>query len=682
MNKANFFSQYEIDIKKFNKGKRIKKGGCGVVYSAQDKETGKLYAAKVIDCCDSEQQCKDSIIREIEILSYVNHPTIIKFHGFSLKDFFDENNVTILMNLATNGSLADLLSKLRNNYTIRNFTNTTRQIILVGVARGMEYLHDRNIIHRDLKTANILLDDNFHPIITDFGMSKVFEFGHSMNQSQFTGTLNYMAPEVIQGPSFDRKADVYSFGIIMYEIITYLNPYPDLLNDQISKFEFTRKVTEENYRPTFNTSIKKPLQNLIEQCWSRDPKDRPTFKEIFQKLANDENNDYCIDDVNIDELKSYIDSITQVNDRIEELLKTIKTIEKEKCEYKSENNKLKNDLEQLTYNNEQLNNENKRLLLEIDKMKKEKNEMISCDQQLKNENKMLTDIKDQLKVENKQLSKEVNILLTSKNKQIETQNTKLESEFERLNNKIKLLTSDNQKLNSDLKNMMLDIEQLNKEKTVLVSTNENLIKEKKQLHDFKTKALFNKKKLKDEANQLTLNNRQLKNKNNELKSEIDQLKEQLNNFESQNQQLTTQVKNLTIQLEECQKSLLLLKTNTNNTNKDIGDDTQKEEIKIIKENQLKSIHKEENVVQIKETDVFEDEIKIQDNIQNKVKNETNKLKKEKGYNSSFQNSLKCFDIQNMELIEDFSFYPSPEQIGSFYVPPPLLPITIHPPKYS
>ena len=72
-----------------------------------------------------------------------------------------------------------LLKKIQEYNGPKDYTNTSRQIILVGVARGMKYLHDRNIIHRDLKTDNILLDEDFHPRITDFGLSKFFETGHS-----------------------------------------------------------------------------------------------------------------------------------------------------------------------------------------------------------------------------------------------------------------------------------------------------------------------------------------------------------------------------------------------------------------------------------------------------------------------------------------------------------------------
>lgn len=92
-------------------------------------------------------------------------------------------------------------------------------MILIGVARGMKYLYDRNIIHRDLKPGNILLNSNFQPLLTDFGMAKYFEVGHSHSQSQFGRTKPYQAPEILNGEKYDGKVDVYVFGILMFEFL-------------------------------------------------------------------------------------------------------------------------------------------------------------------------------------------------------------------------------------------------------------------------------------------------------------------------------------------------------------------------------------------------------------------------------------------------------------------------------
>lgn len=218
-----------------------------------------------------------------------------------------------------------------------DYNNTKRQIILIGIARGMMILHSRHVIHRDLKPENILLDENFYPHITDFGLSKFFDPQHSMNQTiSNSGTAPYMAPEVINSDHFNTKADVFAFGILMYEVVTGKRAYSDLINSKkiINDFQLKMKVTS-GLRPEFedDDSINQNLRILIQKCWSENPKDRPTFSEIYRKLSLsqdddyffafeenytdpiliDENDDekYCLNDVDYEEILYYIDEINE-----------------------------------------------------------------------------------------------------------------------------------------------------------------------------------------------------------------------------------------------------------------------------------------------------------------------------------------------------------------------------------
>lgn len=240
-----FLSQSKVDINQFKKVKRINKGGFGTIYSVQNKKDGKIYAAKIIDCGDDEDQCKKIIDREVSIMLSVQHKTLIKFYGYSILDFQDEHNVTIIMEFAVNKSLSELFERIQNDSIPEMYTNTNRQILLIGISKGLKYLHDRNIIHKEVKSGNILLDSEFRPFITDFGMSKYFNVGHSYSQSLYTGTLAYMPPEIIDGKPYDRKADVYSFGILMYEIVTDSFPFPELKKENVNDREFKNKIVEK-----------------------------------------------------------------------------------------------------------------------------------------------------------------------------------------------------------------------------------------------------------------------------------------------------------------------------------------------------------------------------------------------------------------------------------------------------
>lgn len=290
----------KIDINTLTIVKKLNSGSFGDVYSAKDKETGANYAVKVIKLEDNHKQLKQMINREIGIMSHVDHPTIIKFYGYSMTDFEGNNNVSIVMELAQKGTLADALMNEQNSLADDKYDNTAKQIILIGIARGMMYLHQHQIVHQDLKPGNILLDENLRPHLTDFGLSKFIGNEKNTIHSKACGSIFYMAPEVIKEENFNFKADVYSFGILMYEVISQAVPYPDFQNKKMNEYLFFQKVVNNNYRPEFKYPMKKSIRNLIERCWSEDPKLRPTFEEIFNKLAYNKLDEFIENIFNLD----------------------------------------------------------------------------------------------------------------------------------------------------------------------------------------------------------------------------------------------------------------------------------------------------------------------------------------------------------------------------------------------
>lgn len=340
--------KYLFDIKDFEIVRNINSGGFGTVNLVRNKINRKEYAAKT-NLIPNRTQNKLFISREVRILIQIQHPTIIQFRGFSYFDFAGNKNITILMDYMKEGSLAELIDKEQKGLSPGHYDNTKRQIILAGVARGMMVLHSHHIIQRDLKPENILLDSELHPCITDFGLSKIFDPYHSMNQSTSdTGTAAYMAPEVISSDKYNTKADVYSFGILMYEVLLGKRAYDSLMHGKkkLTMFQLKTKVCQ-GLRPEIKTGeIKQSFQKLIEKCWSANPNDRPTFSELFKKLSltrddffinlnenfekpnvlDDDDDDeegeedelamalnkkYCLDEVDFDEFLNYVDEISQ-----------------------------------------------------------------------------------------------------------------------------------------------------------------------------------------------------------------------------------------------------------------------------------------------------------------------------------------------------------------------------------
>ncbi|GFS32624.1 protein kinase superfamily protein [Actinidia rufa] len=148
----------------------------------------------------------------------------------------------------------------------------------LDLARGLSYLHSQKIVHRDVKTENMLLDKTRTVKIADFGVARV-EASNPNDMTGETGTLGYMAPEVLNGNPYNRKCDVYSYGICLWEIYCCDMPYPDL-----SFSEVTSAVVRQNLRPEIPRCCPNSLANVMKRCWDANPDKRPEMDEVVSML--------------------------------------------------------------------------------------------------------------------------------------------------------------------------------------------------------------------------------------------------------------------------------------------------------------------------------------------------------------------------------------------------------------
>lgn len=210
----------------------------------------------------------------------LRHPNIAMLIGSYLDEISGE--LYIVLEWLPNGDLHGLLHDAKNEMDINYFDVL---LMSIDIARGMEYLHGKNMIHRDLKTHNLLLDEEYRVKVTDFGTAKHLS---QIKQKAFTevGTLGYVAPEVLDPPihGYDGKVDVFSFGVVLWEIIAHRSTEDNVLSS-VSTLQYAKRL-KTGFRPTIPDDCPSDFRLLIEACWEYKPQKRPTFTQIVLYLEH------------------------------------------------------------------------------------------------------------------------------------------------------------------------------------------------------------------------------------------------------------------------------------------------------------------------------------------------------------------------------------------------------------
>lgn len=230
---------------------------------------GQDVAVKVIRPEYQNKNNQDEFAQEINIMRNLHHDNIVQFIGACTK----APNLCIVTEYVSGGSLFDILRKQKGGLDLQHLL-----AVAIHVSKGMSYLHQKSIIHRDLKAANILLNENGVVKVADFGVARVTRPGVMTAE---TGTYRWMAPEVIEHRPYDHKADVFSFGILLWELLTGKVPYENL-----TPLQAAVGVVQKGLRPEIPNGTHPKLVYLIQKCWQREPSPRPEFSEIQQFLQD------------------------------------------------------------------------------------------------------------------------------------------------------------------------------------------------------------------------------------------------------------------------------------------------------------------------------------------------------------------------------------------------------------
>uniref|UniRef100_A0A5B7A0E9 Protein kinase domain-containing protein n=1 Tax=Davidia involucrata TaxID=16924 RepID=A0A5B7A0E9_DAVIN len=208
------YKELRIATDDFSPTNKIGEGGFGSVYKGRLKN-GKIAAIKVLSA-ESRQGARE-FLTEIKVISDTEHENLVKLYGCCVED----NHRILVYNYLENNSLAQTL--LGGSHSSIQFSWRTRTRICIGVARGLAFLHEEvrpHIVHRDIKASNILLDKDLTPKISDFGLAKLIPPNMTHVSTRVAGTIGYLAPEYAIRGQLTRKADLYSFGVLLIEIVS------------------------------------------------------------------------------------------------------------------------------------------------------------------------------------------------------------------------------------------------------------------------------------------------------------------------------------------------------------------------------------------------------------------------------------------------------------------------------
>ncbi|XP_031119497.1 probable serine/threonine-protein kinase PBL7 isoform X2 [Ipomoea triloba] len=210
------FRELAAATKNFRVDCLLGEGGFGRVYKGQLQSTSQIVAIKQLDR-DGLQGNREFLV-EVLMLSLLHHPNLVNLIGYCA----DGDQRLLVYEYMPLGSLEDHLHDLSPDKKILEWN--TRMRIAAGAAKGLEYLHDKAnppVIYRDLKCSNILLDEEYNPKLSDFGLAKLGPIGDNTHVStRVMGTYGYCAPEYAMTGQLTLKSDVYSFGVVLLEIIT------------------------------------------------------------------------------------------------------------------------------------------------------------------------------------------------------------------------------------------------------------------------------------------------------------------------------------------------------------------------------------------------------------------------------------------------------------------------------
>ena len=285
-------------LAKYEKIRPIGQGAAGQVTLYKNIIDGKEYALKEIDLYNMQQKDKKAAHGEVTFLKVLKGPTIIKFH----ENFSHGNSIFIVMEYCSKGNLDQLIQRRiqsKAKFTTDQILRTLAHIVMAVMA-----MHNRNILHRDIKTQNIFITENGICKLGDFGISR--RLNHQDAKAMTScGTPYFMPPEVCLGKPYDGKADVWAIGVVLYELIMLKKPFRGEAVQNV-----LQQITKNSFEPLSN-DVDSDLKMLVVALLNKDYNKRPSIFQVANFPAVKQQILAFIDENNIEhEVLEIIDLIT------------------------------------------------------------------------------------------------------------------------------------------------------------------------------------------------------------------------------------------------------------------------------------------------------------------------------------------------------------------------------------